>query len=659
MAADQFPKAKQTTERLEAAADLASQIGPPVVAALSAGSANPSLTQRATQIHATSDKQDTKPSCQQSLCLSFFFDGTGNNLDADSPSNELSNVAKLFLAHQRDDKAQGRYRFYIPGIGTYFKEIGDPGGTTRGLAFGAEGEARIGWAFKQFDEKLKAAEALAMNPTNKITMVRVSAFGFSRGATEARAFAREFQKLCQQSSAGWELKAGGYPVRFYFLGLWDTVASVGVPMSANNTPVAQSFGWMDAANALRARNTTLNGVTTLAFGQPGADPAPGPADGHGSWAHPLDVPDMIEKCVHMVAAHEMRNSFPLDSCRRNMRYPDSVEEMVYPGVHSDVGGGYRPGEGARCAEPGQMLSLIPLRAMHQQAWEAGVPIFPIAGHPDPKVIQYFAADAASQPEFNKLKDHWQHYMQQAGFGGRGIGQMFNAHMRLYYGWRFYKIKQNQAVRANGSETPDQATLRQREAEWRKERTQLSSEMTPLKKELDASQTQLTRAQNRLSQAQISHSQYGTSIDPALGQGVASAQARLDDAKDPYLKLKARYDTLPGTEGALAANLNVYDDQLMADAQDIRSTLKSSPGTPVRPHYRNLLDAYEAEFVNRSGLRDEKVLAFFDNYVHDSLAGFAQDATLPSDPRVIYVGDDVKSRHAQLDKPRKTKQEELA
>lgn len=66
----------------------------------------------------------------------------------------------------------------------------------------------------------------------------------------------------------------------------------------------------------------------------------------------------------------------------------------------------------------------------------------------------------------------------------------------------------------------------------------------------------------------------------------------------------------------------------------------------------MLEAYEAEFVNNSGLRDEKIVAFFDNYVHDSLAGFAQDATLPSDPRVIYIGDDIKSRHAQLTNPRR-------
>ena len=39
-------------------------------------------------------------------------------------------------------------------------------------------------------------------------------------------------------------------------------------------------------------------------------------------------------------------------------------------------------------------------------------------------------------------------------------------------------------------------------------------------------------------------------------------------------------------------------------------------------------------------------SFFDLYVHDSLAGFAKDETLPSDPRCIYVGGDEESRHAR-------------
>jgi hypothetical protein len=58
----------------------------------------------------------------------------------------------------------------------------------------------------------------------------------------------------------------------------------------------------------------------------------------------------------------------------------------------------------------------------------------------------------------------------------------------------------------------------------------------------------------------------------------------------------------------------------------------------------VLEAYEAE-VKGNGLRNQELFAFFDTYVHDSLAGFAQDATLPSDPRVIYIGGDEKLRYA--------------
>ena len=72
---------------------------------------------------------------------------------------------------------------------------------------------------------------------------------------------------------------------------------------------------------------------------------------------------------------------------------------------------------------------------------------------------------------------------------------------------------------------------------------------------------------------------------------------------------------------------------------------------LRPHYRGLLAAYENEFIHGRGLTDQKIIDFFEHHVHDSLAGFAKDATLPSDPRVIYIGGDVKSRHAAVDRSR--------
>ncbi|MDE2431180.1 MAG: DUF2235 domain-containing protein, partial [Burkholderiales bacterium] len=60
--------------------------------------------------------------CVQTLWFSFFFDGTGNNLDADVGTLKHSNVARLFRAHPDIDVKTGVYRFYIPGVGTYFKE---------------------------------------------------------------------------------------------------------------------------------------------------------------------------------------------------------------------------------------------------------------------------------------------------------------------------------------------------------------------------------------------------------------------------------------------------------------------------------------------------------------------------------------------------------
>jgi hypothetical protein len=80
-------------------------------------------------------------------------------------------------------------------------------------------------------------------------------------------------------------------------------------------------------------------------------------------------------------------------------------------------------------------------------------------------------------------------------------------------------------------------------------------------------------------------------------------------------------------------------------------MKEDPKLRLRPHYRALIEAYEEQFERGRGLRDEKIIAFFDTYVHDSLAGFDTDETRTSDPRVIYVGGDRKSRHAMLDSER--------
>jgi hypothetical protein len=120
------------------------------------------------------------------------------------------------------------YKHYIPGLGTYFRDIGDIGDDD-GAAFARYGDARLDKAMQWLDE------TIARHPADKIESIQVFLLGFSRGATLARAFARRIQDRCHSDPA----RPGGHlwtsvkrPFSIGFLGLFDTVASVGIPASA-------------------------------------------------------------------------------------------------------------------------------------------------------------------------------------------------------------------------------------------------------------------------------------------------------------------------------------------------------------------------------------------------------------------------------------------
>ncbi|HBR4216197.1 TPA: DUF2235 domain-containing protein, partial [Klebsiella pneumoniae] len=151
------------------------------------------------------------------------------------------------------------------------------------------------------------------------------------------------------------LQTGGMqlPVSVEFLGLLDTVASVGV---AHVVPVA---------------------------------------DGHMSWADgTMELPDdetyggLIKKCVHLVSGHEQRLCFPLDSVRRaNGKYPPCAREVVYPGMHSDIGGGYPPGDQGKAngEDDSLLLSQVVLHDLYASAFSAGAPLkVPLQALPEDK-----------------------------------------------------------------------------------------------------------------------------------------------------------------------------------------------------------------------------------------------------------------------------------
>ena len=602
----------------------------------------------ANSVAAQKQASQTPPptTCQQCLTLGFFFDGTGNNFDADVGTMQQSNVARLFQSHLNDNKTLGRFSFYVPGIGTYFRKIGDKGHNELGLGMGYMDQERLDWALVLFDEALGAAEKRAQNPTNKILSIKLSVFGFSRGATSARAFVRELMRRCSTAQGACRLKAGNYPIEVMFLGLFDTVASVGLPMSANNTPGATSAGWYTTTTTLNVRaGSPTVGVLALAFGEPGADPAPGSADGHGSWADGLQVPapNFVKRCVHMVAGHEIRNSFPVDSALFGHSYPNGVSEMVYPGAHSDAGGGYQPGEGARGAHHGEMLSLIPLRVMHQEARAAGVPLDSLESiRKDASVNKSFALDEAGAKKFAEMNTLCAQYMKFAGSGGRDIGKELLAHSSWYLRWRFFSIRRNERAGGHG---PDATTILQREPGFANERKRMAADVAVLEADQNKAAKELASAQQANQNAQYARARFGLPIKPEITERLNQAAEKERATSDAYLREKAKLDTY-ANDSQLAGSLTAYDQRLLADASAIAAHHKAKPKLKLRPHYKNLMDAYNAQYLGNQAL-DEGLVAFFDRYVHDSLAGFATDATLPSDPRVVYVGGDNKLQFANL------------
>ncbi|MEN4657358.1 DUF2235 domain-containing protein [Pantoea agglomerans] len=363
-----------------------------------------------------------EPPCCKTLHISLFFDGTGNNLNNDlllSDPKHPTNIARLFRATigtgtaggvptggqatllDGAEDGDGKYfKFYMPGVGTPFPEVNDPDYSTMGLVGATKGEERINWALlriidvlkfsatekwlttaesrqsiskmgtsmnrlwfggshNRYEEFSRLLNALApqLKPLltqpepgkPKVLGIKLYVYGFSRGAAAARTFVRWLKELLPPPKAEGEkppqcLQIGEMqlPISVEFLGLLDTVASVGV---AHVVPIAE---------------------------------------GHMSWADDtMELPDdktyggLIKKCVHLVSGHEQRLCFPLDSVRRsNGKYPPYATEVVYPGMHSDLGGGYPPGDQgkANAEHDGLLLSQIILQDLYSSAFEVGAPL---------------------------------------------------------------------------------------------------------------------------------------------------------------------------------------------------------------------------------------------------------------------------------------------
>ncbi len=374
-----------------------------------------------------SDVSNTPPTakqdCSDVVHISVFFDGTGNNKDADEEKKKWSNPTRLWRTANQyviDSESNGdksNYAIYVSGVGTRFNGelnifqralamMQDHSGF--GLAVGTGGTRRLDYGEDQLNDALKQVMIInakkaeidtgkyanekkvysfaevdkSLSQHRLIKKINISTFGFSRGAALARAFTNQFLWQCESDCNGLTYGTGKYPIEFKFMGIFDTVASFGLPATNLNN------------------NLTFEGRDMV-------------------------IDERIKMCVHHVAGNELRFAFPVDLIHKEngqIANPN-WKEIVYPGMHSDVGGGYTPGS----QNVNDNFARIPLKDMLEDAVSAGVRMFDYNQLKE-KYRALFTEQFEIQDETQRLYDEVKAQIPSTG----KIQDQIIASMKVYY-----------------------------------------------------------------------------------------------------------------------------------------------------------------------------------------------------------------------------------
>ena len=280
-----------------------------------------------------------------------------SKIDGKSGANFYSNVSILGEMTIIEDKAKGVSQ-YIEGIGTT-----DGGGDDmHGSAFGAGFSgiiAKVNKGVRELSSKLGKLYDIEKEYIEDLT---IDVFGFSRGAAAARHFvARKHLSLIGANNICQSLKITDYTaVKFRFVGLFDSVSSYNPgPVDVHREFKGPARVLNHAANAADiAANLGPAGVAMKI--NPDVDPAfaNDVAELH------LRIEEKATKVVQFAAGDEYRRNFPSTTISSARSLHIGVE-LVLPGAHSDIGGGY----GEADDEPREML-LDELRRLVTEGWYA-------------------------------------------------------------------------------------------------------------------------------------------------------------------------------------------------------------------------------------------------------------------------------------------------
>ena len=280
--------------------------------------------------------------------LILCCDGTWNTADQDHDGAPCpTNVVKLaYRIAKRDPAGVAQVIFYDQGVGT-----GNHVDRLTGGAFGEGLEDNIHDAYRFLIANYEPGDEIYL-------------LGFSRGAFTARSIAGMIRKCgilnrasvaqyvpakqlyhstvhpddAQAAAFRAEHSCGGAdPIAIRFIGVWDTVGALGIPLSGLRSLTRRDDDFHD---------TELSG--TVAFG------------------------------YHALAIDEHRGPFVPTLWMEKPKPNQVVEQTWFPGVHSDVGGGY----------PESALPDVALEWMIGKAKGAGLAMdedflhqYPL--HPDP------------------------------------------------------------------------------------------------------------------------------------------------------------------------------------------------------------------------------------------------------------------------------------
>ncbi|KAL0952102.1 hypothetical protein HGRIS_008735 [Hohenbuehelia grisea] len=306
------------------------------------------------------DDDDIIPSSHDHRTLVLCFDGTGDQFDDDN-----SNVVNFFSLLKKDDSRK-QLVYYQSGIGTYtIPQIAKPMMArlkkTLDSMIGVHLNAHVMTGYEFLMQNYQAGDKICI-------------FGFSRGAYTARALAGMIHKVgllpkCnhqqvpfaykmykREDEKGWKQstmfkKAFAIDVDIEFLGVWDTVGSVGVvprrlPFTTSNSHI-KYFRHAIALDERRARfHPNFFHRPTLAQSALGVQ--------RGEM--PKSRPPVRRGKSGKSSLKQLERQYTDGNLDTN------VEEVWFCGCHCDVGGG------AVKNETRHALARIPLRWMIRQCF---------------------------------------------------------------------------------------------------------------------------------------------------------------------------------------------------------------------------------------------------------------------------------------------------